>query len=102
MVLARPVPRGQPNPYISVPSVAWAVIAANSAPRRTQRPGAWGAGSGPARIAQVNRGSPTAGNGGASGHEGAAKPAAPHRRDRKSTRLNSSHVKISYAVFCLK
>src|SRR6266511_5663308 len=23
-------------------------------------------------------------------------------RDRKSTRLNSSHVKISYAVFCLK
>src|SRR5215475_14807782 len=28
---------------------------------------------------------------------------APHPpRDRKSTRLNSSHVKISYAVFCLK
>src|SRR5690606_40752470 len=27
-------------------------------------------------------------------------PAA--HRDRKSTRLNSSHVKISYAVFCLK
>src|SRR6266699_5008376 len=29
----------------------------------------------------------------------------PHRRDardRKSTRLNSSHVRISYAVFCLK
>src|SRR5438874_4763600 len=31
----------------------------------------------------------------------------PHRRqgqgrDRKSTRLNSSHVEISYAVFCLK
>src|SRR5690606_40134828 len=24
------------------------------------------------------------------------------RQDRKSTRLNSSHVKISYAVFCLK
>src|SRR5690606_40263955 len=24
------------------------------------------------------------------------------RRDRKSTRLNSSHVKNSYAVFCLK
>src|SRR5438874_8962447 len=23
-------------------------------------------------------------------------------RDRKSTRLNSSHVEISYAVFCLK
>src|SRR6266496_2375221 len=26
----------------------------------------------------------------------------PGRRDRKSTRLNSSHVEISYAVFCLK
>src|SRR5690606_12164164 len=25
-----------------------------------------------------------------------------HFADRKSTRLNSSHVKISYAVFCLK
>src|SRR5436309_15369015 len=25
-----------------------------------------------------------------------------HVADRKSTRLNSSHVKISYAVFCLK
>src|SRR5690606_39325636 len=24
------------------------------------------------------------------------------KQDRKSTRLNSSHVKISYAVFCLK
>src|SRR5690606_6769153 len=39
------------------------------------------------------------------------KPAAPQATpakktveptDRKSTRLNSSHVKISYAVFCLK
>src|SRR5690606_41256096 len=28
--------------------------------------------------------------------------AGPRARDRKSTRLNSSHVKISYAVFCLK
>src|SRR5204862_2612637 len=26
----------------------------------------------------------------------------PASRDRKSTRLNSSHVEISYAVFCLK
>src|SRR5207249_8948032 len=29
-------------------------------------------------------------------------PARRPRRDRKSTRLNSSHVSISYAVFCLK
>src|SRR2546429_2387320 len=28
--------------------------------------------------------------------------ALPHREDRKSTRLNSSHGYISYAVFCLK
>src|SRR5689334_24535555 len=27
---------------------------------------------------------------------------AARRRDRKSTRLNSSHSSISYAVFCLK
>src|SRR5437868_12816150 len=26
----------------------------------------------------------------------------PFKEDRKSTRLNSSHVSISYAVFCLK
>src|SRR5438067_1835994 len=33
-----------------------------------------------------------------------ARPALPKlgREDRKSTRLNSSHVSISYAVFCLK
>src|SRR5690606_19148607 len=32
---------------------------------------------------------------------GEAHMAALRRQDRKSTRLNSSHVKISYAVFCL-
>src|SRR5690606_41377334 len=44
------------------------------------------------------------------GHGGAGQRCAPrgggeagdgHEEDRKSTRLNSSHVKISYAVFCL-
>src|SRR5690349_22490711 len=29
-------------------------------------------------------------------------PASDGVKDRKSTRLNSSHVEISYAVFCLK
>src|SRR3712207_7873208 len=41
---------------------------------------------------------------------GGRRAAQPHRgggaravrRDRKSTRLNSSHANISYAVFCLK
>src|SRR5437660_9230367 len=33
---------------------------------------------------------------------GAGRSSSPGRKDRKSTRLNSSHVAISYAVFCLK
>src|SRR5207249_11705261 len=42
--------------------------------------------------------------GGSSGSDGTAAraPGAKATRDRKSTRLNSSHVSISYAVFCLK
>src|SRR3989442_8941700 len=41
------------------------------------------------------------------GMRGRALPESTRRRrgpagDRKSTRLNSSHVRISYAVFCLK
>src|SRR5690606_4376206 len=39
---------------------------------------------------------------GAEGHQDEEVLAAPGAEDRKSTRLNSSHVKISYAVFCLK
>src|SRR5207248_4798236 len=36
-------------------------------------------------------------------HAGGLRLCHPHRgRDRKSTRLNSSHRTISYAVFCLK
>src|SRR3712207_9037554 len=34
--------------------------------------------------------------------ECAAGERGDHVRDRKSTRLNSSHANISYAVFCLK
>src|SRR2546429_3201504 len=33
---------------------------------------------------------------------GGTRPAQQLERDRKSTRLNSSHGYISYAVFCLK
>src|SRR3712207_7509756 len=36
------------------------------------------------------------------GAAGARGDQARHHRDRKSTRLNSSHANISYAVFCLK
>src|SRR5690606_40401729 len=35
-------------------------------------------------------------------HARGASPGRSGASDRKSTRLNSSHVKISYAVFCLK
>src|SRR5215469_12214743 len=37
-----------------------------------------------------------------SGSAIAVDPKSWARTDRKSTRLNSSHVEISYAVFCLK
>src|SRR2546426_8198983 len=36
------------------------------------------------------------------GRVGERRCSAVRRRDRKSTRLNSSHLVISYAVFCLK
>src|SRR5690554_7463395 len=35
-------------------------------------------------------------------HRAAARASPTRAADRKSTRLNSSHVRISYAVFCLK
>src|SRR5699024_12627031 len=53
-------------------------------------------------------GGPVGGPGGGGGLcLSAAPPAGPDRPqllpgDRKSTRLNSSHVSISYAVFCVK
>src|SRR5256885_3784050 len=36
------------------------------------------------------------------GRRSSIAPPASFERDRKSTRLNSSHLVISYAVFCLK
>src|SRR2546427_178488 len=57
----------------------------------------------------ANAGRPVAFAGRAPGVSAAAGPVAAPRavlarpaRDRKSTRLNSSHSQISYAVFCLK
>src|SRR5690242_20877171 len=49
--------------------------------------------AGPGRVGGAGRGGGAASDGGCAGG-----PAA----DRKSTRLNSSHMSISYAVFCLK
>src|SRR3712207_7026107 len=53
-------------------------------------------------LAAIQAGTPTVAEGvytTRSVHEKAARMGIP---DRKSTRLNSSHANISYAVFCLK
>src|SRR5256885_9984886 len=59
--------------------------------------------NGPSRRGSTGgpgRGANETGNGGGRVQE---RPGAQrHQRDRKSTRLNSSHLVISYAVFCLK
>src|SRR3712207_7281404 len=59
-----------------------------------------GEGARPVAVAVAGRAA-----GGPGGHRrgGGGGPVDHHRaRDRKSTRLNSSHANISYAVFCLK
>src|SRR5688572_33389413 len=55
----------------------------------------------PISSARGRRGAGSALPGTASPHPDAG-PVGSSRRDRKSTRLNSSHSQISYAVFCLK
>src|SRR5437867_5021375 len=68
-------------------------------PLRTWKPGA-------AAVAALKRQCdqipPAFGNSNHAGHEKARNPRSVRRQDRKSTRLNSSHRTISYAVFCLK
>src|SRR5690606_27285851 len=57
----------------------------------------------PSRDRESARSPAGAGAGAGPGARAAAgAPPSPPGADRKSTRLNSSHVKISYAVFCLK
>src|SRR3712207_8360618 len=65
-----------------------------------QRP-AQGGSHAPDGAHQLHRRHPTAGD---AAHGLSAKPPRPRQDhvDRKSTRLNSSHANISYAVFCLK
>src|SRR5690606_41024442 len=64
-----------------------------------------GGGRGRSNLRRGALGMPPGGGGRSSGRP-RAPPGLQCRRagdqDRKSTRLNSSHVKISYAVFCLK
>src|SRR2546427_4888977 len=58
-------------------------------------PGARGTALGAAAARDRAREAVVRGEGGGGGRAG-------DRQDRKSTRLNSSHSQISYAVFCLK
>src|SRR3712207_7911202 len=53
-------------------------------------------------LVRQGRAAGLAREGGRRGREPGGPALAVHRRDRKSTRLNSSHANISYAVFCLK
>src|SRR5690606_42121668 len=83
-LLIRRPPRSTLFPYTTLFRSHLRRRAPGHPPRRDRRrPRRRGAGAGPAPARQPAR------------RPGGA-------RDRKSTRLNSSHVKISYAVFCLK
>src|SRR2546430_6987885 len=53
-------------------------------------------------IGAIERGSPAERSGMRLGDVIVAVNGRPVPKDRKSTRLNSSHSQISYAVFCLK
>src|SRR5256884_8992347 len=57
-------------------------------------------------LETIKQVAPSSANGLIEGESGTGKELAAHAihnlRDRKSTRLNSSHGYISYAVFCLK
>src|SRR5690606_39612688 len=99
-VLVPPSPRATPVPYTTL------FRSCDAHPRRVgqRRARAW---RGPSAWALVARGKGRGdgaflGRGavGAGGYDGDR--SGCRRADRKSTRLNSSHVKISYAVFCLK
>src|SRR5262245_63671008 len=64
--------------------------------RSSRVPGDGGAPLRPPRARGIHRRAPLA------GARGPGRPRAAVDADRKSTRLNSSHLGISYAVFCLK
>src|SRR5687768_18126680 len=82
-----PHPKSTPFPYTTLFRSLHAVAAGNQQCRERRRR---------AELARQHLGA----------RRGAHRPRLrrdhPERRDRKSTRLNSSHGYISYAVFCLK
>src|SRR3712207_7071594 len=96
-LMIRPPPRSTPFPYTTLFRSAVGVPAADPAA---------GPGGGPAaERAERHAGSRRARGADvlpARAGQHAGVRAARVREDRKSTRLNSSHANISYAVFCLK
>src|SRR5207249_5570028 len=97
-----------PTPY--VPPFAYTTLFRSlrrrSGPR--QRPPPAPAGAGPIPVSAHVQVPPQCARSSTYRAEPPPRPPRAHRRcpsasaDRKSTRLNSSHVSISYAVFCLK
>src|SRR5436305_12855364 len=87
LLLIRPPPRSTLFPYTTLfrsGSASFESVAEESRPGELGE--GWSAGRYRFRECEVRR--------------GRYRPAL--HPDRKSTRLNSSHVRISYAVFCLK
>src|SRR2546427_7533793 len=74
--------------------------------RSRRRPGQGKGGAAEGRVVRLDRGLPGRGHDRSTRLPGGDLRQALGRRDqhrdRKSTRLNSSHSQISYAVFCLK
>src|SRR6266850_1618143 len=82
---------------LGVAVVAAMLVAGSPATPTNHVPGPAPAASAPPPLDELGRGTP---QGTLRGFLDAA--ALRNDRDRKSTRLNSSHLVISYAVFCLK
>src|ERR1039458_10646537 len=87
----KPMPRGKPLPKPDHTTLQMALVGYEIEKERI---------AGKIREIQSQLGAGKA----AGGWAAAKSEAAPKKRvlDRKSTRLNSSHLGISYAVFCLK
>src|SRR5947209_15358220 len=90
--------------FIDIPPTEISTLSLHDAlPISSRRPGDLERGADPQELR--HGGEDRAGGGRPAQEQAPAPPARSgggRRRDRKSTRLNSSHANISYAVFCLK
>src|SRR5690349_10763041 len=104
--LPRRVPRGRPQPGVGAPTTPLRRRRALDLDLRHEAAGSgrWGLPSSRASGEAEGRDGDDEGEGADEVDRGADERDAVGVgvEDRKSTRLNSSHVEISYAVFCLK